>query len=69
MYTASPITYFHLTFQVTFLLYLTFILTILDLINTYVVVLPEQIPVCLQLNVLDHVIGMIFLHTFATFQA
>src|SRR6218665_30301 len=43
--TASPITYFHLLFQVTFLMYLIFILTILNPVKTYVAVLPEQTPI------------------------
>src|SRR6218665_4000564 len=67
--TASPIIYFHLLFQVTFLMYLIFILTILDPVKTYVAVLPELIPVHFQLNVLVHVFGIIYLHTFAIFQA
>ena len=36
---------FRMLFQVTFLIYLIFILTKLDPVKTYVAVLPEQIPV------------------------
>src|SRR6218665_32345 len=50
--TALPITYFHLLFQVTFLMYRIFILTILYPVKTHAAVLTEQIPVCFQLNVL-----------------
>jgi len=67
--TTSPITYFHLLFQVTFLMYQIFILTILDPVKTYAAVLPKQILVCFQLNVLVHVVGIIYLQTFAIFQA
>ena len=46
-------------FQVTFQVYLKFILTELDPVKSCVAVLPEQIPVCFQLNVLVHVFGII----------
>src|SRR6218665_3365831 len=53
-----------------FLMYLIFILTILDPVKTYVAVLPEQIPVCFQLNVFVHVFGIIvYLRTLSILQA
>ena len=45
LYTAKPITYFHMLLFVTFLMYLMFILTSLDPIKTYVTLLPELILV------------------------
>ena len=38
-------------------------------VKSSVAVLPEQMPVCFQLNVLVHVFGIIYLQTFAIFQA
>ena len=45
------------------------LLPILMKVNTYAAVLPEKIPVCFQLNVLVHVFGIIYLQTYAIFQA